>query len=197
MGISGMEVDYGRSVVRGIGPEAPTYHDSVNKRTKVEEMIYTAFASVELENGMSWAEAERLDLYASPEELIALRQTNTHRKWQELVDDTDWRWDPGVGGFGFLDALGYRFYIAPAMLRVLRGEEAWCSGLGCRMEGRKEHIRDQFMALDAFQGRAIAEFVRLQKEIEEESGDSWPEWKEAWEYWREIRAADMAQQFLK
>jgi hypothetical protein len=130
----------------------------VPEASAVEQEIRTAFKGVSREGGISWSESVELDLYGSPGEQAAARARDKDQHWEDLVDDVAWRHDQGVGGFAFLDAVGFRYYIAPAMIRSARAGgcdlEYWLTiddDLGIR----------RVRAIDPSQGKAIARFLRL------------------------------------
>lgn len=128
-------------------------------RQAVIDGIYRAFEGVTRTDGVSWSEAEALDMHGSEEECRIARQSDCDVSWGELVDKRDWTPFPGVGGFSFIDAIGFRYYLPPTTIRFARGESSeWFDGhlLGilrkfigysCRM-----YTHDQV--------RAVGRFVR-------------------------------------
>lgn len=52
---------------------------------------------------------------------LEARQQDTDARWEDLVDDPNWfAEDFCIGGWNFLDPIGFRYYLAPAMIRALR-----------------------------------------------------------------------------
>ena len=85
----------------------------------IELGIKEAFRGVTW-GGVSWSEAEVLYWYGSDDECKAARLRDLDRMWQELVEDSNWVSDSGIGGWSFLDADGFRYYLPAAMTRRLR-----------------------------------------------------------------------------
>ncbi|RYG32933.1 hypothetical protein EON81_19450 [bacterium] len=82
--------------------------------------IEAAFAGVGREGGISWSEAEVLDMYGTAEDQAKARAQDREPGWRSLVDDSKWRTGCGVGGWSFLDAVGFRYYLPAAMIRCIR-----------------------------------------------------------------------------
>src|SRR5687767_9365526 len=94
----------------------------------VEAQIRAAFRGVTRDGGISWSESVVLDCFGSERAQEQARAEDTERCWEDLVDDPSWRHEVGAGGFPFLDPIGFRYYIAPAMIRCIRaGGGEWIS----------------------------------------------------------------------
>src|SRR5690606_6253378 len=78
-----------------------------------------AFKGVTRDGGTSWTEAQAIDGYGSEEELQRARMRDKDQRWTELAIDKSWDAGPGIGGFGFLDESGFRYYLPAAMVRFL------------------------------------------------------------------------------
>lgn len=89
-------------------------------RERLIQRIYAAFRGVTRDGGISWTETGVIDDYGTDEERARARLEDTDRSWEELVDDPRWGPDTGWGGYSFLDAIGFRYYLAPAMVRAVR-----------------------------------------------------------------------------
>jgi hypothetical protein len=144
--------------------------------TQVEEQIRRAFHGVTRDGGLSWSGALVADRHGSPEEIVAAAAQDKDSCWEDLVDDPDWDEEPGMGGFNFLDPIGYRYYIAPAMIRCTRRGYGEFVGYALEIDGpfREEVVS----AITEPQARAIARFVRFMivthaAEGDEIYGDSW------------------------
>ncbi|MFZ4574173.1 MAG: DUF6714 family protein [Phycisphaerales bacterium] len=91
--------------------------------------IASAFANVSRgEQAMSWRECYAYDIDGPEYHREAVRVWDTDTHWSQLVDRPSWVPFPGVGGFSFINAEGFRYYLPPTMIRFLRGEdvhEAW------------------------------------------------------------------------
>jgi hypothetical protein len=92
--------------------------------------VQSAFAGVTRgERGISWNECVAIDNYESDAECEAARRSDGDSHWNEIVDDPDWHPFPGIGGFSFINAEGFRYYLPPTMIRFLRGDnEEWFPG---------------------------------------------------------------------
>src|SRR5262245_4001453 len=100
-----------------------------SEQTAVEAEIREAFKGVGRDGGVSWTESINVDLpHGYEDDRAAARAKDVEKCWEDLVDDPAWRHDMGVGGFNFLDPIGYRYYIAPAMIRCAR--EGGCESTG-------------------------------------------------------------------
>ena len=85
----------------------------------VEEEIRAAFKGVTREGGVSWTEASAIDDGRSDEACADARAYDTEQRWEELIEDR--RIAPGFPGeWSFLDAIGFRYYLAPAMVAAVR-----------------------------------------------------------------------------
>lgn len=94
------------------------------RRDALIARIYEEFRGVTREGGRSWSEASARDDYKnSPEEIAEARAKDTETSWEELVDSEMFWPEILHGGFNFLDAIGFRYYFAPAMIRGLRSSD--------------------------------------------------------------------------
>lgn len=84
---------------------------------------------------------------------------DTEESWESLVDDPNWHHEVGVGGFSFLDPIGFRYYIAPAMIRCIRERGGEFVSYALTPSG--DFTREMWSLLTAKQSQAIARFVRL------------------------------------
>ncbi|RYG46715.1 hypothetical protein EON79_09410 [bacterium] len=104
----------------------------VAERDALLAHIEEVFAGVGREGGVSWSEAEVRDMYGTPEDQAKARAQDREAGWQSLVDDPKWRPTCGVGGWTFLDAVGFRYYLPAAMIRCVQtGND----------EGIEDHLR--------------------------------------------------------
>ncbi|MFZ4575211.1 MAG: DUF6714 family protein [Phycisphaerales bacterium] len=85
--------------------------------------IHDAFAGVTRgERGISWSECIAIDDHAPDDVCAAARQSEQDSQWSQLVDDQNWQPFSGCGGFSFINAEGFRYYLPPTMIRFLRGD---------------------------------------------------------------------------
>ena len=135
--------------------------------------IHDAFKDVTREGGVSWTEAYALDDYASDEACAKAREMDTDISWQELVDDPTWPPGPDFGGFSFLDAIGYRYYLPATMIRDLRGlspdHPVEQSSLDfqlspCPAGKSREYMEEQLALLDQPQRRCVARYVGFMRD---------------------------------
>jgi hypothetical protein len=92
--------------------------------------IHSAFAGVGRgERAISWSECYALDMYEPEDVCEAARRSDTDTHWSELIASVDWQPFPGVGGFSFINAEGFRYYLPPTMIRFLGGDNSeWYPG---------------------------------------------------------------------
>ncbi len=91
--------------------------------------IHAAFHKVQLGDGISWSQCQSLDLYESEEEQARARAQDETRDWSKLIDNPQWEPFPGVGGFAFINELGFRYYLPPTMIRFAKGDiTQWYEG---------------------------------------------------------------------
>ena len=128
--------------------------------------IHDAFKDVTREGGVSWNEAYAIDDYASDEECAKAREMDTDISWQELVDDPDWRPTAGSGGFSFLDPIGFRYYLAPMLIRSLREDDEVDIVFHLTLsEGElRDYVLNQWSKFTQRQLKCIARLVVFQRD---------------------------------
>lgn len=141
--------------------------------------IHAAFADVSRAGGISWSESATIDNDEPDHICAAARLSDKDRHWHEVLDDPNWHPFPGLGGFSFIDAAGFLYYLPPTMIRMLlRSEDS-------------EHFPGHFLGVvDRFatahklrpwsgpQLRAIARFISFMARCDvdaehETSGNVW------------------------
>jgi len=158
------------------------------KGAAVEEMIRRAFKGVTRDGGISWSGSLVVDRYGSDAEIKAAAAFDTEPNWEALIDDPAWDHEMGMGGFNFVDPIGFRYYIAPAIIRCAHEGygEATCYALTIDSDFNRRMIRE----ITPDQSRAIARFFRYMIEVDaadpvELRRDS--DWRHAYErYWRQF-----------
>ena len=122
--------------------------------------IEAAFDGVSREGGVSWSTAAVADACGA----WPLEPEHDMR-WQDLVDDLNWKPSPGLGGFAFLDAIGFRYYLPVQMTRCVR--DGWDDGnisIGWRLGGTEEGASDQdkqrWSLLDLRQRLCVKRFLQ-------------------------------------
>lgn len=138
--------------------------------------IREAFAGVSREGGVSWSESERLDAgkQDDAEDRAAARALDTDTSWTEVVDDQNWRADMGVGGFNFLDPIGWRYYLPAAMIRKLNGGETWLEhnlDLSNNDGTLDEWKLEKLSLLDRHQRLCVKRFLRFMVSVEGDPDD--------------------------
>jgi hypothetical protein len=86
------------------------------------EDIRNAFEGVKRDGGRSWSECDVMDGYGSEEEREQAWRLDKDMNWTELVDDPKWQPFPGVGGFSFIDQIGFQYYLPATMIRFIYGD---------------------------------------------------------------------------
>jgi hypothetical protein len=153
--------------------------DLRDEQQAVEAQIRAAFKGVSRRGGISWYQAVIID---NGEECARRGgvQNKAERRWEDLVDDPDWEHESGIGGFNFLDPIGFAYYIAPAMIRCTR------EGGGEFVGYALLHRHDLMGQITPVQEHAIARFVRCMIAAHDAQGDEiyGRDWKDAYRnYW--------------
>lgn len=89
----------------------------IEEQRDLEAEIREAFKGVTREGGVSWHETAVIDFEGTDEQRAAARALDTEPNWEALVDDPLWSDEVG---WSFLDGIGFRYYLPPAMVRCLR-----------------------------------------------------------------------------
>ena len=156
------------------------------ERRSVEAQIRDAFRGVTREGGVSWSESVIVDGDGSGRTREQARAEDTERTWEELVDDSNWNHETGMGGFNFVDPIGFKYYIAPAMIRCVRdgGSEEVSYALGVT----GDFTRERLSLITPRQAHVIARFIRLMIAMHKAMGDEiyCEPWSYAYRvYWRD------------
>lgn len=132
------------------------------ERLELEAKIEEAFRGVQ-RVGVSWSEARVIDNYGTDAERFAARSRDMEAGWCDLVDDPNWVSEPGIGGWSFLDAGGFRYYLPAVMIRSLRSgfDEGITSHLTLpTFGGTRSYVLEQWSLLDHQQRVSIKHFLR-------------------------------------
>lgn len=141
----------------------------------LEAEIRKAFHGVTRVGGISWSEARVLDDYscyewglnAEHDRLRREAQANdTERSWEDLVHDLNWKTAPSGGNWSFLDPIGFRYYLAAALVRYcvspnLIDELDLVLDFPQRHDLKDSATSKRLALCTHDQFRAIARFVRL------------------------------------
>ena len=139
------------------------------EQRSVEAQIRDAFRGVTREGGVSWSESVIVDGDGSGRTREQARLEDTETAWEELVDDPSWQHEVGMGGFNFLDPIGYRYYIAPAMIRCIR--EGGGEVISYALDVSGDFKRGLVSLINPNQAHVIARFIRLMIAIHKAVGD--------------------------
>lgn len=149
-------------------------------RMQLVEEVYAAFKGVAREGGVSWSQSMLHDHGVrpyTPREYREAGESDRERRWEELVDPSKWKPHPSWGGFNFLDEIGFRYYLAPAMIRELMrpGEEVMLRL--CLVGGGAAAL---FSILDERQRACVVQYAKHMLDESREQG-----WIDlAADYWR-------------
>lgn len=169
--------------------------------------IYEAFRDVTREGGVSWSETFVLDDRGTEAECLAARAKDRDVRWTELVGDSTWEPDTGLGGFSFLDPIGFRYYLPAVMNRSV--QLGYDAGVVYHLSiesppaaksfaADKDLLRDFDVAawqleklslLNERQRRCVARFVRFMLEWSRFKDDLFgmQSWQHAWDaYWSKV-----------
>jgi len=147
--------------------------------------VYAAFKGVTREGGVSWSQTMLHDHGVrpyTPREYREAGEKDSEKSWEVLVDPEKWKPHPSWGGFNFIDSIGFRYYVAPAMIRMLtnaREEVLW--------PGTLEHDTcGRFSALNYRQSRCISGYLEwmLDSILDSGSASEVTLYERASAYWR-------------
>lgn len=164
-----------------------------DERDALIDEVYEAFAEVSREGGVSWSQAAVTDAHGA----WPLQPENDSR-WQDLIDDSTWESSPGLGGFGFLDAVGFRYYLPVQMTRCVRnGCDQGNIPLSIHLESSKDAgpsgERKQWSLLDLRQRRCVKRFLQYMNVVNPSGCDdlSFSRWDVALDgYWKGVPDED-------
>lgn len=129
--------------------------------------IHEAFRGVTRVGGRSWRDAYRSDYVGlAPNDRQLLEIPDNDRSWEDLVAGLAWEDDDlGGGGFTFLDAVGFRYYLAPAMIRCVHRGYGNVLPQKLKVPDPGEPLRDltlpQLSLLNEEQCRVVANFLQF------------------------------------
>lgn len=130
---------------------------------RMERQIREAFRGVTREGGVSWIEAGAIDERDDEETCRAARALDEDQSWEELVEDPSWDPNSSWGGFSFLDPIGFRYYLAPAMIRAMRSDDlhSICHYLNLKDSDPRhaEWIAHKHSLLNHRQRQCVAQFL--------------------------------------
>ncbi len=98
--------------------------------------IRSAFEGFTRDGGMSWSEAILANVYGPDDDGVESRWQDDGKDWEAVASDPEWPAEPKKGGFSFLDATGYRYYLPAAMTVALN--DGPCEYLGYSLQPSKE-----------------------------------------------------------
>lgn len=155
-------------------------------------LVYETFRGVTRAGGVSWSEAVVIDDYGSDEQRAAARAADLESSWEQLVDDPEWDQHRGTGGFSFLDPIGFRYYIAPALIRELRHDEGTQGPIDFHLT-HSPSFGDYWSLLTAQERQCICEALKCLVQLESAALRDDPlawmfrGWEEAYRsYWMSI-----------
>jgi hypothetical protein len=151
------------------------------ERHAVEAAIRAAFKGVDRAGGVSWSQSVIVDNFGTSHEEAAARALDTERSWEQLVDDSAWIEEPGLGGFNFLDPIGFRYYMAPAMIRCARRSYGEFTSFALNIDYKFK--RNLVSLFTPAQAHATARFIRFMIRADPEDANG-GDWKIAYKsYW--------------
>jgi hypothetical protein len=164
--------------------------DLERRKQELIREVDVAFDGVSREGGMSWVDSIAVDLYWTEDMKRESGLAEADTCWQDLVEDASWGDDIGAGGFAYLDVIGFRYYVAPAVIRDLRcGSNVWlANALVCpplHAKGRKSTLQQWSLLSDA-QRRCIAAFVRfaIDRAFANDEDGELDDYQKAWDNYR-------------
>jgi hypothetical protein len=162
----------------------------LEKNALIQE-IHEAFADVDRKGGMSWRDSMLEDMDGA-EHLVTY--VDQDARWQDLAEDPTWNPGPGIGGFAFLDPIGFRYHLPAAMIKTIKSgyDEGICFHLTVYEEGHKllDYRLNQLSLIDGRQGACIRRFIKYMIAFSrsEENSIEADNWKAAYSsYWVRLR----------
>jgi hypothetical protein len=161
------------------------------ERDAIIAEAYAAWKGVTREGGVSWTETTVIDDNGEMEERLAARESDIEESWEGLVTRSDWPGEDGAS-FGLLDPIGFRYYVAPALIRTLEGEEIGLRFyLTIELDDHREYHLEKWSLLDDRQRTCIARAIRLMWDWHGATRNLHEacQWQHAYErHWRSIDA---------
>lgn len=156
--------------------------------------IGDAFRDVSRVGGISWSQCRVLDDYGGEDAQAKAREKDTDTHWSQLVTDENWQPNPGVGGFNFLDSIGFRYYLPAAMIRSLR--TGWGDEITFRLINKNDEFqssrKQQQSLLDSRQRICVARFLLYMMRKNESAGYPDDDWLKALNSeWRQYLDSDI------
>jgi uncharacterized protein (DUF736 family) len=155
------------------------------ERDAIIAEIHAAWRGVTREDGMDWVDAVLEDGIMEDATIARLRASDHGEDWAGLVDLDVWETDKNSTAMRFIDAGGYRYYLAPLMVRCLRA--AGDVGVVGSLEypaSYPESAVERWSLLDGRQRACVARFLRCMDRLDRLEGD---DWSRAWHvHWREF-----------
>lgn len=173
------------------------------------DQLNSVFRHVTRNGGVSWSEAWVIDDYGSTKtERELARAKDEEKNWMEVANNPDWLNPPlvSLSPWGFLDDIGFRYYLAAAIARdIIVGKERLDPSFFCP---RSLNFGNRYLLPQ--ERTFIAQYVQYKSEIPKrnalmavldeadmtfeqylESGETWtPEawsdWSEPLEYWKQF-----------
>lgn len=166
--VAGISVAFG-----GLRASERMKKESDNLESRKERLvaeIRLAFASTKLGSGLSFAQAELLDAY-EPIEAVRASRKEEPPHWSTLVDDPRWYPFPGLGGFVFMDVHGFRYYVPPTMIRMLRNVKERDPRFAEFITQFLSHRTDELLSSE--QRLCVAKFLEIMSDIESDELRQW------------------------
>ena len=106
------------------------------------EKLKSAFQGVTRDGGISWLQADVIDDYGSAWDREYARTKETDFSWMDVAHDPAWTIQYRDSNWSFLDAIGFRYYIAAAIARhLIFGDQVLDD---FRLVPRDNHDKHQF-----------------------------------------------------
>ncbi len=162
-----------------------TREDLEKRKVALLAYIHDAFKGVTREGGVSWSQAGVIDGHGTEAEEIAARESDVDTRWQDVLDDASFNPDASWGGFSFLDPIGFRYYLPPAMIRCIEESRdcKLCSHLKLAPRGDGSHgwTLKKWSLLSRKQSLCVKAFIQYMIDLAEVSDLSYERewWTEA------------------
>lgn len=120
--------------------------------------IEAAFDGVSRGGGVSWSQSAVLDQYGSQDEIDRAKRLDRDASWQSLLSG-GWEPQSRPGGFAFMDAIGFRYYLPAAMVISVR--QGWDAGIlfHLQVSSTEEFSKKLWSKLDVRQVRCVRRYI--------------------------------------
>ncbi len=140
----------------------PLRPDLEQRRRDLIERVLLAFKDVKRTGGVSWSQTFVIDDYGTESEIAEAAERDCELDWAELARHGPWNFEAAACGvWGFLDAVGARYYLAAALLLDLETGRSAHHELSLDSGPNEE----RWSLLDNRQRAVVAVYLRWKRDV--------------------------------